>query len=657
LLNLKRIRIFWKLSAVFIVIILLVLVVLVHVNNLLEENYALSTARDISYSYSETILGNVPGMMMTHNLNSMREMMRTLLESNPVCRDMRLVTHIEGSIVAPLHIDSGATLSQDYRSCRLCHDLEDPKERLAVKSQDQIFELPSGERIVSVTIPILNEESCRNAACHVHTDESPVLGILETDFSLQGTDDLISQMNLRTLIIIVIAIVFSCVATWFVVMIFIKRRIRGLVYGMRKLTEKEYDFRLNEDEKDEFGTLDSSFNDMASMLSSSLTELKQTRDYLGRILKRSADIIGFFESTVDIIITVDPLGRIQTINAGAEKALGYRRHDVVNKPMEMFFAYPHERDDAIKRLEHTDHLANFETQFVAKSGEIRDVLLTISRLRNAEGTVIGTIGISKDITKEKRLQHQLIQAQRFVAIGQVFTGIQHSMKNMLNACKGGAYMVRTGLAKDNRKMLEEGWEIVQEGISRLTDMSTDMLKYVKEWKPRIEKVDLTQTLSDIYNVIKQTAKDKGVMFRLEVPPEMPQVSCDARMIHSAVMDIASNALDACLWKDYSDQEVPEVVVSTYPDPDRNELVIEVRDNGCGMTDEVKENIFTPFFSTKSKAGTGLGLSITSRIIDVHDGRIDVESEPNRGTVFRIVLPIDTNNNSREKTNGEESIGS
>jgi signal transduction histidine kinase len=184
-----------------------------------------------------------------------------------------------------------------------------------------------------------------------------------------------------------------------------------------------------------------------------------------------------------------------------------------------------------------------------------------------------------------------------------------------------------------------------------------MLKYVKEWKPKFNRVDLAQLLSEILHVIKQTAKDKGVKFQLNISPELPSVLCDAGMIYSAVMDIVSNALDACLWKDYDDGEVSEVVVSAYLAHDGQEFVIEVKDNGCGMTEEVKMNIFTPFFSTKSKAGTGLGLSITSRMINVHGGKIDVESEPNKGTVFRIVLPMDRTSKSKENNNGKKGSGS
>ena len=446
------------------------------------------------------------------------------------------------------------------------------------------------------------------------------------------------------IITIFVSLILSCGASWVIVRSLIKQPIQKLARSMNRLTEDDSDVYLGEDEKDEFSLLISSFNEMASKLAKSQKELRNNKDFLEGIL----------ESTADIIITVNPDGKILTVNSGAEKTLGYSRTEVISKPIEMFFANPRDRQHALAQLEILDNVVNFKTKFVKKDGQIRDVLLTISRLRNRAGEIIATIGISKDITREKQLQTQLIQSQRFAAIGQVFTGLQHSMKNMLNACKGGAYMIRLGLRKDDRKMFEEGWEITSEGIDRLTDMSLDMLKYVKEWKPNLKRVDLSKTLSEIHRLIEKTAKDRGVNCKIRLLPDLPGVECDARMIHTAVMDITSNALDACDWKDYPENESPEVIIGAFADEYDQEFVIEIEDNGCGMTEEVKANIFTPFFSTKSKIGTGLGLSITSRMIEIHDGRINVESVPDIGTRFRIVLPINCLNGIKEKTNGEKS---
>ena len=146
--------------------------------------------------------------------------------------------------------------------------------------------------------------------------------------SLNKDPDTLSHSHWWTVLAIVIAIMLSCGAIWFLVNFFIKRPVRGLVTGMNELAEKRFDFRLEEDDQGEFGSLAASFNDMASMLSASLSELEKTKDYSRGIL----------ESSADIIITVFPSGKIRTFNTGAENALGYLRSEVIGKPIEMLFA-------------------------------------------------------------------------------------------------------------------------------------------------------------------------------------------------------------------------------------------------------------------------------------------------------------------------------
>ncbi|MFC1493247.1 PAS domain-containing sensor histidine kinase [candidate division KSB1 bacterium] len=468
-----------------------------------------------------------------------------------------------------------------------------------------------------------------------------IMLILVVDISLER----ITEVRLRTFLIIVVTFVLSAISAWLIVKLSIRPSLKKLADGMSDLAQKKFDVRLNEIENDEFGTIFSSFNVMSVLISSYQSELIKAREFLNSIL----------ESTADIIISVNARKKILTFNSGAEKALGYKREEVIGKPIEMIFAKPEERERAIERLKYGDNVVNIETQFLTKSGEARDVLLTLTQMRHTEGTFVGTFGISKDITVRTRLQKQLIQAQRLSAIGEVFIGIQHSMKNMLNTCQGGAYMVKVGLAKDKRDMFEEGWGMVKIGIDRMTDLSRDMLKYVKEWKPRFEPVDLAKILLDIELEVKQNSKDKGIEFILDLSQELPLVQCDPPMIHSMVMDIVSNAVDACFWKEYPDKDLPKITVRAYLNHGKKNAIIEVEDNGCGMTDEVKAKMYTPFFSTKSKAGTGLGLSITSRMIEVHKGSIEVESESDKGTVFRILLPVNVNIKNKENNDGKESV--
>ena len=381
-------------------------------------------------------------------------------------------------------------------------------------------------------------------------------------------------------------------------------------------------------------------------------ELRDAKEYLE----------GMVEHSADIIITVNPEGLMETVNRGAEEALGYRREELIGRRIESLYVEPRERRAIARMLEDSGNVKNYETRLLAKDGRAVYVLLTLSPLRDSEGRSIGTIGISKDVTQEKKLQRELIQSQKFATLGQAVTGIQHAIKNMLNILKGGAYMIRLGMKKDNPERIEEGWEMVEDGIERIRELSRNMLNYAKEWKLELQRINVDELVGKICESNRQTAADHGVTLRHESSDDMPEVLCDPRLLHMATTDIVVNAIDACTWKDYESGECPEVVLRNSPADGGGFFLIEISDNGCGMDEEIRRNIFTPFFSTKKTLGTGLGLALTARIINVHGGEIDVESELDRGATFRFRLPIDGPSDTsvagsvknEEETHGKES---
>ena len=124
----------------------------------------------------------------------------------------------------------------------------------------------------------------------------------------------------------------------------------------------------------------------------------------------------------------------------------------------------------------------------------------------------------------------------------------------------------------------------------------------------------------------------------------------------ALMDIATNALDACNVKLYTGTEIAEIVFSVYLQSNDESIVVEARDNGIGMNEDTKANVFKPFFTTKDLSGTGLGLALTSRIVKLHGGEVDVESEPQKGSRFRIVLPVERISMNQGAKDGQESPG-
>lgn len=635
-----RLKLVWRVGAVVVAILTVAIALSGYANNLISAHYSLESARAFLRFNSESIIKGIGQLMMGRNNQGIERLIGEMSRESSVYGDIRLVSHHSGEIVASRFQEGPNTLEVRDRACALCHDREDLGGE--AEMVDAITEGPEGDRILSVMAPILNADECRSAGCHAHTSGPPILGFLNADYSLQRVDAMATDRRLLITGTVLASLLLGVIALWVMFTRLLERPIGALIAGTERIAANHLDFRFAAQRRDEIGTLEASFNTMTAAIQEHQEELRNAKEYLEGMVERSGDII----------MTVDVEGRIQTFNRGAEQALGYDRDEVMGQRIEILFADPKERDDVIARLELTDNVRNYEARFVAKDGEVRDVLLTLSRLRDPGGAPIGTFGISKDISQEKKLQRELVQSQKLAAIGEAVTGIQHAIKNMLNGLKGGAYLVQSGVGKSDVARIEEGWEMVQQGIERIDKLSHHMLDFAKEWKVEIQRVNLNEVVARVCEQYRQTAVDKGIDLQFEEVAGVNHVSCDPRLIHMAVTDIVDNAIGACTWKDYASDERPEVLVRNSLSDDGVEAVVEIRDNGCGMDEEIKTHIFTPFFSTKKTRGAGLGLALTARIIDAHDGRITVESDPDRGSTFCIHLPIDGPADRQETTDGQ-----
>jgi PAS domain S-box-containing protein len=634
-----------KLTLVVIAIVTLVIAAAGLVSNAISHHYALESAREMLKFNSESILNGIHKLMMSRNNEGVLELIQDMSKDSTVYQDIRLVSHYSGEIVVSRLDAARATLTEEDHSCAICHDRPGV---LATSDapHDEVVHPPGGGRILRVTTPIANESSCSEADCHAHAESGPTLGFLEAGYSLEKIDALLFDINASFGVAAATAILLGAIALWIMFQQSLDKPIRYMISGIRAIAGDDLSFRFRTDRRDEFGLVEESFDQMATRIQAQQTELRAAREYLEGIVENSADFI----------ITVNNKGLIETVNRGAEQALGYEREELIGKPIELLFADPRERDVAVAKLEDQDSVTNYQTRFLTKDKAVRHVLLTLSSLRDREGKTIGTIGISKDVTNEKELQDRLVQSQAAAAIGQAVTAIQHAIKNMLNTLTGGSYLVRQGMTKNNKERVQQGVEMIDDGIATIGDLSLNMLKYAKTWTLELEVTDIAQMAKDICRAIGQTAIKKEVTIHCNVQDQLPLVSCDARLIHMALMDIATNALDACFWKSYDDEEKAEIDFNVYLEAEREFIVVEVRDNGIGMTEEIKANVFTPFFSTKEKWGTGLGLALMSRIVKLHGGEVHVESEPERGSVFRIalsVLGVGTNQGARD---GQENRG-
>jgi len=231
---------------------------------------------------------------------------------------------------------------------------------------------------------------------------------------------------------------------------------------------------------------------------------------------------------------------------------------------------------------------------------------------------------------------QLVEAEKLAAVGQTVAGLAHAIKNISGGLRGGAYVLEKGIELKNDKYLHQGWDMIKNNVTRIKDLSLDLLNYAKEREPNYEKYNPNLLQQEVYEWIRPIAEEKGIDIELDLEESIPDVLLDREAMHRSLLNLALNAIDACLEKSY-DAGRGKIIMRTAR-PEGWAVEFQIIDNGCGMDKDTKEKVFQCFFSTKGSKGTGLGLMITKKIIAEHGGVIDLQSEEKKGTRFIIRLP-------------------
>ena len=197
-------------------------------------------------------------------------------------------------------------------------------------------------------------------------------------------------------------------------------------------------------------------------------------------------------------------------------------------------------------------------------------------------------------------------------------------------------MVNTASRENESDSLKTGWDMLERNMGRISDLVLDLLEYSRDREPEYENCFPNEIANEVCEHLEAKAKEYGVEMTRDFDPSVQEVLLDPKDIHRCLLNLVSNAIDACLF-DSNEEKKWVVHVRTTLEND-GAVRFEVSDNGCGMDEDVKKKLFTTFFSTKEGRGTGLGLLITQKIVQEHDGTITVESQLGRGSTFTIRLP-------------------
>ncbi len=270
---------------------------------------------------------------------------------------------------------------------------------------------------------------------------------------------------------------------------------------------------------------------------------------------------------------------------------------------------------------------------INKEGNETHYQVTTSPLTRGGGEIAHVIEISRDITETKMLEKEVIEAERLAAVGQTVAGLAHSIKNILMGLEGGKYIVSVGLKKDDKETIARGWEILERNFEKTTALVKDFLSFSKGRLPELQMVNPNDLVIEIVDLYREIAKQSGIQLIADLDPRIKMAPLDPQGIHTCLTNLVSNAMDACQMSEKTDCKV---TIRTRDVDDV--LTFDVTDTGSGMDYEIKQKIFTTFFTTKGGGGTGLGLLTTRKIVQEHGGKIEVDSTKGLGARFTMIFP-------------------
>ena len=361
-----------------------------------------------------------------------------------------------------------------------------------------------------------------------------------------------------------------------------------------------------------------------------------------REVKRRANFqIKLIRSSNDGIVASDKNLKIVIFNPEAEQIFGYAPSEVINKKT-ITEIFPPELNqilmDALSGKSELRDLPWREVEIQSRSGKQIPVRFsgTVLVEKNEQ---MGTVAFLQDLREIKRLVQELVKSERLAAIGQTVAGLAHGIKNILHGLKGGSYLVDIGISREDPVKLKKGWEMIKRNVGRTSNLVMDLLSYAKEREPRYENCFPNEIADDVCGLVQDKAQENHVEIIKEFDNTIGEVSLDPNTLHEVLLNLMSNAVDACLFDDDMTKKWQVRLTTTKEKGSR--IKFDVTDNGAGMDEEVMQKLFTSFFSTKGHRGTGLGLMVTRKLIEEHRGNIQVTSQPGKGTTFRFYLPYES----------------
>jgi len=448
---------------------------------------------------------------------------------------------------------------------------------------------------------------------------------------------------------VVLALLLSCLvavglAQWML------RPIHVIQSGLTRLGQGELDVRLDLPEGDEFKDLGSSFDVVSAQLSKSRS----------KELTASTDIESVVDNLEDAVALFSPEGKLIFCNP----AMGSVLPEFAASESRALADMASESDSIRAMIERT--LASQQAQgpltlpsrSAAEAGETADLLLMTHPIDDGQGKFVGAMLVARNLAFMTQVHSTLNYSRKLAALGRLMAGVAHEVKNPLNAMTIHLELLRSKLAKlrlaepvgagtSGFRLQAEDLpakagshaagtvdvmkhvDIITKEIQRLDQVMNGFLRFARPDELKLQPLRLDDVVSDVVTTVTPEAESRGVTVKSECPSDLAEVNADPAMLRQALLNLALNACQAM-------PHGGTMRIACHLGS-RGRVLVDVEDTGVGIPPENLQKIFDLYFTTKEK-GSGIGLSMVYRIVQLHDGEVEVESTPGHGTRFRLVFP-------------------
>jgi PAS domain S-box-containing protein len=330
-----------------------------------------------------------------------------------------------------------------------------------------------------------------------------------------------------------------------------------------------------------------------------------------------------FESISDMVYFVSKDYEIKNINRAVSDKIGRPQSEILGKKCYEIF---HGMNEPLQKCPHHKTVST-KKAYIEELEEPHlggTFLTSSSPIFDSSGEFMGSVHVVRDISELKNLREKLVMSEKMAALGEVAAKVAHEIRNPLVSVGGFAKRLERKLEGN----LKEYAGIIVKEVARLEGILKEILGFVKDVRLAREFINFNVLIDDVLQLMASDIEERGIVIVRDYNPS-PDIYIDPHRVKEAIVNIVSNAIQSITGSG-------SVYITTYAD--KNDVVLEIRDTGRGIPESDLPFIFNPFFTTKS-SGTGLGLAITHRIIQEHNGRVEVETRIDKGTVFRVYIPI------------------